>query len=337
MKAAVIEERERIKIKELPAPDLRAHEVLIKVKACGVCGTDIHIYKGEFPVKYPIVPGHEFSGIVEEVGEEVRSVRPGDRVTVDPNISCGKCYYCRTGRANFCENWQALGVTLPGGYAEYVKAPEGNVYKVPEGLTFEEAAFAEPVSCVVHGLKRARVRLGDTVAIFGLGPIGLIHLQLVKKLGATLVVGIDLIEDKLRLGERLGADHVVDASREDVVEEVKKVTGGRGVDLAIEASGNLKAFQQALRCLDYGGRLLVFGVAPQSSVVQVAPFEIYRREVSVLGSFINPYTTKCALDVIASGSVNIKALISKVYRLEEVSAAFKSVEEGRAVKVMLRP
>lgn len=337
VKAIVIEGRDKLSLKELPRPSIGSNEVLIRVKYCGICGTDLHIFKGEFPVKYPLVPGHEFSGVVEEVGEGVTSLRPGDKVTVDPNISCGKCYYCRTGRANFCEYWKAIGINLPGAYAEYVKAPEPNVYKLPEGVELQEAAFTEPLSCVLHGLKRIEVRLGSSVAIFGLGPIGLLHLQMVKRMGASLVIGVDLIEEKIELAEKLGADYVINPSKEDAAERIKELTKGRGVDIAIEASGSLKAFQDALRSLDYSGKLLVFGVAPQRALVNLSPFQLYRRELSIIGSFINPYTTKLALKVLSTGMVNVKPLITRVLNLEETDLGFELVKGGKVIKVLLKP
>ncbi len=323
VRALVIEAPYRCRVADVSEPAPGPGEVVIKVRACGVCGSDLHKYRGEIPVEYPVIPGHEISGVVVRVGEGVEELREGDWVAVDPNIACHSCSYCREGLVHFCEKWRAIGVHLPGGYAEYVKAPASNVYKLPSGLDFEAAAFAEPLACCLHGHDILGIKQGGEVAVFGLGPIGLLHVQLAKLSGSSLVVGVDLVEKKLRLAERLGADVVVNAAEEDSVRAVLEVTRGRGVGYVIEATGVPKVVEQCLRVLAPKGRLLVFGVCPQGAKIELEPFLVFRKELTILGSFINPHTTSRALRLLASGRVRVKELISHKLRLGDVEDFFK--------------
>ena len=326
-------------IVEQEAYEVRANEVLVRVGACGICGTDIHIFKGELPLKYPIVPGHEISGEVVEVGEEVQFFRKGDKVAVNPNLYCRKCYYCKRGLVHFCENWKAIGIHLPGGFAEYVKVPEFLLHKVPKTLSFEEAAFAEPIACCLHGIRRLEISPGDKVAVFGLGPIGLIHLQLAKMSGASLVIGIDLIEKKLKIAENLGADYTINASLKDPVKEIMNLTKRRGVDKVIEATGSPRVLEQTLKVADYCGKILVFGVAPPEARVSIAPYIIYRKEITIIGSFTNPFTTEDAVKLISSGVVKVKPLISHTIGLEDIVEYFNRIikRDKDIIKVLVKP
>ncbi|MCD6563700.1 MAG: zinc-dependent alcohol dehydrogenase family protein [Thermoproteales archaeon] len=338
MKAFIINKPYESEVGEYSLRDLKEDEVLVKVKACGICGTDIHIFKGEFPAKFPVIPGHEFSGVVEEVGENVTRFKKGDRVAVNPNIPCGKCYYCKRGLTHFCVNWNAIGIHLPGAYAEYAIVPEANLYSFPEYLEFEEAAFAEPVACVLHGQDLINISLGDTVVVYGLGPIGLLHLQLSMIRGASKVIGVDIVEKKLKIAEELGAEYVFNALEKDVPEEIKKVLG-RGADVAIEASGSIKAFEDAIKSVDYGGKVLVFGVAPENATAAVKPFNIYRREIEIIGSFTNPFTTGRAVKILASRKINVKKIISHRISLDEVQEYYKKImdRDKTILKVIVKP
>ena len=338
MRAAVIEKPFRLKTVEVETPAIKSeHEVLLRVYACGVCGTDIHIYEGTMPwAKLPLIPGHELSGVVVEVGEAVSNLKLGDKVAVDPNITCGICRYCRRGRRNLCPNLEAIGVTTNGGFAEYIIAPVSQLYKVPKGLSLEEAAFAEPVSCCVHGFTRLSIQPGDDVLIVGAGPIGLIHLQLAKRCGAGKVIVAEVNEKRLKLASEFGADLTVNPSEERLSERVKQFLGGKGVEAAIDAAGGSAPLDLALSCLEPGGSLLVFGVASEKDLWRIKPYDVYKHELTIIGSFINPYEMGRALNLLASGAVDVRPLISHVIGLNDLEKALKR-EIPDALKVLVKP
>ena len=336
MKAALIRRPYSLDIVDVDVPSVKPGEALVKVHACGVCGTDIHIYEGVMPwARLPLIPGHEFSGVVVEVGEAVSSLEPGDKVAVDPNITCGVCRYCRRGRRNLCPNLEAIGVTTSGGFAEYVVAPASQLYKVPKGLSLEEAAFAEPVSCCVHGFTRLSIQPGDDVLIIGAGPIGLIHLQLAKRCGAGKVVVAEVNEKRLKLASELGADLTVNPSEERLSERVRLFLS-KGVEAAIDAAGGSAPLDLALSCLEPGGRLLVFGVASEKDIWKIKPYDLCKRELTIIGSFINPYEMDGALNLLASGAVDVKPLISHVIGLDSLEKALKR-ELPNALKILVKP
>ncbi|HDJ89726.1 MAG TPA: alcohol dehydrogenase [Thermoprotei archaeon] len=339
MKAAIISGKNVIKVKDIDIPKPGIGEVIVKVGFCGICGTDIHIFDGEFPVKFPVIPGHEFSGEVVEIGRGVEGINIGDRVAVNPNIYCKKCFYCKNGMIHFCKNWKAIGIHRPGAYSEYVAVPEENIHLIPSKLSLEEAAFAEPVACCLHGMDKLNIRYGDTVVIFGLGPIGLIHLQLAVNSGASKIIGVDLIETRIKMAEKLGADLVLNASKENVMKIILEETGGRGVDKIIEATGNPKVFKQAVDLLDYGGKILVFGVSPVGKTIDIEPFKIYRKELNIVGSFTNPFTTQRAIKILASGKIDVKTLITNIIGLNEVKEYFMKIKnrEKGIIKVLINP
>ena len=340
MRAAVLYNIRDLRLEDVPTPEFSTDEVLIKVNATGVCGTDIHIYRGEWKTSMPIILGHEFSGVIVETGRDVKNLKIGDPVVAEPNILCGSCYFCRMSERNyFCENLKATGVTINGAFAEYVKTKAENVYKVTEGFNLDEAALIEPLACCVRGIDQAKVRTGDTVAIVGAGPIGLILLQLVKLAGASMVIQTDMEDARLKLARNLGADHTINVAEEDPVEDIKRLTGGYGVDVAIEAVGSPKAITQAMKATRRGGRLNIFGVSPEDAVWEVKPFELYEKELTITTSYRSPFTFQRAVKIALSGKVKLKPLISHIFRLEEIHRAFEVAEkrlEG-AVKVLVKP
>jgi len=242
-------------------------------------------------------------------------------------------------RNYFCENLEATGVTVNGAFAEYVKVVASNVYKLPKGYNLDEAALIEPLACCVRGIDQAKIKVGDTVAIIGAGPVGLILLQLALQSGASMVIQTDMEDSRLSLAKDLGADHTINVTRADPVESIKELTGGYGVDVAIEAVGKPEAITQAMRATRRGGRLVIFGVSPEDAVWKVRPFELYDKELTIKTSYRSPYTFQRAVKIAVSGLVRLKPLISHIFRLDDIHRAFEVAEkrlEG-AVKVLVKP
>lgn len=328
MKAVCFERPYHVAVVEVPTPAVGPEDVLIRVEAAGVCGTDLHLYVGEFDPKYPLVPGHEFSGVVVEVGGSVTRFKPGDRVSVDPNLYCDHCHYCRRELQNHCENWEAIGVTRAGGFAEYVVAPEQSVYSIGD-LSFAEGAFIEPLACVVYGQQRARIRLGDTILIVGAGPIGLLHLQLAKRAGASQVTVMDLKEERLKLAHSMGADHIVASGSGEAAAKLLREISPYGFDLVIDATGVPAVVENALTYVAKGGKLLIFGVCPNDSVIRVNPYEIFRRDLEIIGSFAVRKSFQAACDLLQAGALDVKPLIGATVNLDDFPAALELMRQGQ--------
>jgi len=327
MKALVIDEPGKAGVKEIQRPAPKAGEVLIRVASCGVCGTDVHIFKGEYDGSYPIVPGHEFSGTVVERGPGVVGLEDGDRVCVEPNLACGICPACLSNRENFCESWQAVGVTRAGGMAEYVAVPESAVFKIGS-LPFETAAFVEPLSCVLHGVERAGVAAGDRALVLGAGPIGLLLMRSVQAAGASEVTVAERNPVRLRFAEKAGAASVSpDAD-----------SAGGNFDLVVDATGNPAVWGAALRYARKGGRILLFGVPPKGSQVQFDAFSIFRGGLSIFSSFTSVRNTFQAIRMLEAGRIRVDDLVSHRLPLGEFPDAVKLLASGGDVmKVMMVP
>lgn len=329
MRAVVIEKPGKVGLDEVPDPVPGPAELLVRVGACGVCGTDLHIAAGEFPpTPYPIVPGHEFAGTVEAVGDDAPGGwSVGDRVAVDPSLYCGRCRQCRRGRGNLCENWGATGDTVDGAFAELVAVPAAVAYPLPDHLSMAQGALVEPVSCAVHGLRRLGVEAGERVLVVGAGTMGLIMAQLLTASGARVSV-VDRAEHKLGLASELGAV------------EVATSVGGlarAGFDAAVDATGVPAAIADAFGALDRGGRLEIFGVADSDAVLELSPFRIYNDEITLVGSMavLNSYGE--ALQLVADGVIASERLVSHTLGLEGFDEALELVRSGRATKVQILP
>jgi 2-desacetyl-2-hydroxyethyl bacteriochlorophyllide A dehydrogenase len=338
MKAAVTHSTRNLTIETVPVPDIKENEVLIQVKACGICGTDPHIYNGHFPAPLPLIQGHEFSGVVAKVGSSVTSVRVGDRVTADINISCGNCYYCRTGQKLFCEKITQLGVHINGAFAEYVKAPESNVYQLPEGMSFEEGAYVEPLACVIRGQERANIQMGDTVAIIGAGPMGLAHAIMAKMNGASKVIISEMNKARLQRAKDLGIDFVIDASEKDPVQEVRGLTEGRGADVVFEVVGAIPTYHQALEMVRKGGTLVAYGAAPADKVMNIKPFDIFSKELTIVGSYAGTYGTWVkAIELISSKRFKPHDIISKIIPLAQLDEGINEADKNKdTIKIIVR-
>jgi len=314
---------------ELPVPQPGENEVLIKVMASGICGTDIHILRGEYMGDYPVIPGHEFSGIVEQVGRNVTRFQPGDRVAVEPNIACDNCYNCLHNRHNFCLNWQAVGVTRPGGMAQVVTTPEKAVFAIGD-LPYEYGAFMEPLSCVLHGAERAQVRMADRVAILGAGPIGILLLQIVRLQGAAHVTVVEKNPSRLEFARTCGADvclpNVDDLERDRY-------------DVVIDATGFIPIMARSIEFARPGGTLLLFGVPPAGKQMAVEAFQIFRKGLTILSSFTSVRNSYQAVTLLQAGTVDVSGLISHRLPLGEFRRGVELIERGleSVKKVLILP
>jgi 2-desacetyl-2-hydroxyethyl bacteriochlorophyllide A dehydrogenase len=334
VKAAYYEAPHELSVREAPDPEPGVDEVLIRVAACGICGTDQHIYDGDFGGPFPLIGGHELVGEIVEAGGEVVERKVGERVAVNPNVFCGSCFYCQRGQVNHCLRWSAIGVTRDGGFADYVVAPEANVYSIGE-LDFETAAFIEPLSCVVYGLKRVRVPIGANALIYGAGPIGLLMLQLVAHGGAGSVAVVDVKQEKLELAPRLGASHAVLAgdSAADTLREISPL----GFDVVIDCTGVPAVVEHMFAHARNEGKLLFFGVNPSEARVAVSPYDVYRKDLEIYGSFALRYTFHDAIALIDSGAVDVKPLLSNRFPIERFPEALDLAGSGEALKVQIQP
>ncbi len=340
MKRSVFYGVNDIRIENAARPSVKKNEILVEVKACGVCGTDVHIYHGErgsAEVTPPIVLGHEFSGIVVEIGEEVNNFKVGDKVTVDPNIYCGRCAYCRNGKKQLCESLHAIGVNQDGGFQEYCVVPQTQAFLLEEFVSFEEGAMAEPVACCLHGIERSEIKEGDTVCVIGGGAIGLIMVQLAKLKGASKVILSEPVEMRRRIGLQVGADAVVDPASGNLKEQIKKVIGEDYVDVVIECVGRLAATRQAFEIAGKGAGILLFSVPETGAEFPLPLFDIYQKELKISGSFINPDTHLRAVKLINSRKLQIAPIITHKYCLEEVNRAIQMQMSNDSIKVLIVP
>ena len=333
MRAVVIERPHQWQVTDVPDPTPQDDEVIVSVSACGVCGTDLHIFEGDFPSNLPLIPGHEFAGEVVEVGRKVRSVKVGDFVAVHPNKPCLLCDFCREGNEHLCENLQAYGVHIPGGFAQFVAVKETNVYKA-EGLTPLQAAWAEPLSCCLHGLNKVGVKSGEKALVIGCGPIGLLFVQLLLVHGASEVVAVDLSKERLSVAKQMGASVTL---QPDEFASSHKDIAPNGFALVVEASGNPKAVELGLKVVRAGGRFLQFGVCPTEATVNFSPFAIYRKEITIVGSFSLGKEMPQALNLLVSGRVKVDVLTTHQMGLDGFGEAVKLMQEAKSLKVQLLP
>jgi threonine dehydrogenase-like Zn-dependent dehydrogenase len=327
MKAAVVEKPNVLKIKQVPVPEIADEEVLIRVKYTGICGTDWSIYTGRYSAdRLPMIPGHEFSGTVAQVGKKAKGVKEGDRVTADINMSCGICFYCRKGQKLMCRDFRQLGIHMDGTYAEYVKAPYEQVHKLPDGLDFLAGAFIEPVSCVIHSSKAARITHGSSVAILGAG-LGVLHGALARLRGAAPVIVIARNPKKLAIAREMGADLTVNVNEvKDPVAEVKRLTEGRGADYVVEAVGTPQTYEQAFEMVRPGGTVVAFGICAGDDTIKVRPFDLVLGEKNVASSCagVGPDWPD-AIALLANGHIKPQALFSMIVPVEELEAALKEL------------
>ena len=330
MRAIVLDHPGSYRVAELPDPAPGPGQIVVKVDCCGICGTDVHIMDGEFPpTPYPITPGHEFAGTVAAVGRDVSTDLPvGTRIAVDPCLYCGYCRRCRAGQDNLCENWAAIGDTVAGAFAEYVAVPAVNAHRLPDGTDGQLGAMVEPLACAVHGLRRLGPVFGDTVLLTGAGTMGLLLLQLLVHAGAGPVTVVDRISDRLAVARKLGAARI--ASGLDDLD-------GERFEIAVDATGVPAVIDGATRLLDRGGRLLVFGVSPADASISLSPFRVYNDEVTVTGSMAILRSFAPAVELIVSGVVDPRPLLSEPLTLGDFGEALRRVRAGEGIKWHIRP
>jgi len=334
MLAAVLHQAKDVRVAEVTDPKPAADEVLIRIRACGVCGTDNSLYKGEYPANYPVVIGHEFAGDVVAVGDAVRGLAAGERVTVDPNRVCHACPYCQSGNEHLCEALSSMGVHRDGADAELCVMPATNVYRIPSSLSYEEAAFTEPLACAVHGVDLAGVRLGDTVLVVGGGPMGNLITQCAAHAGAAAIVVSEPIALRRELAGAHGATHLIDPTRQEVGQELKKIRR-IGADVVFEVAGSSAAQAACIPLARKGGTVMFFGVSPQDRLIQVNPFVINENELRVLGSFNNQFATARAVELLAGGVVRVQKLISHRLALKDYLEVFRLFGGKDTMKLMV--
>ncbi len=331
MKTTVLTKKRKIVVGKTETPRPKSEEVLIQTKAVGICGTDLSIYKGEFPqIKLPMVMGHEAAGLIVKLGSSVDSFEKGERVVVDPGLSCGKCWFCRRGSYYQCENLRIIGVDADkGAFAEYFTAPALNCYRLSQDISWEEAALVDTLACPLHSMNLLSGEWGEVVAVLGPGPGGLCFLQLAKLRGAGKVILTGTRSERLSLGKKLGADVTINIKEENnVVEKIHKQTNGRGVDLSIVACGVSQAVRDAISMTRRGGRIMIYGVFVKP--VDMIDIEaIMMKELTIYGSAGASWAYDAAISLISSKRVKVKPMITHRFKLEDLEEGLKIVEERK--------
>ena len=340
MRAVIIDAPTNIRVGDVPEPTPRSDELLIRVEACAICGTDLHIIDGESPLaRYPVVPGHEFAGEVVALGSDVAQnngnggmdITVGSRVAIDPNLYCGHCDFCRTGHENLCLYYSALGVTTNGGIAQYVAVPMRTAYMLPSSVSMREAALIEPASCAVHAMHSLNPRSGDTYLIVGAGTMGLLLLQLARHGGASRVVVVDVNTQRLESAEQLGATCTYSDIQQALADEPL------GFNCVIDATGVPVVIENAFMAVKRGGKFMIFGVASHEARISLSPFRIYNDEITIIGSMAVLFSFQAALDLISSGVINTQALLTAALPLQDFSIALEMVRQGRGIKTQILP
>ena len=330
MQALLYKHPKNISLINLPSPDPGPDEVLIKTAYCGICGTDLHIIMDQSPAAAEVIPGHEFSGTVIKFGSKVNNLQKGDRVSVDPNTHCGRCLPCRQGKINFCKNLKPIGVFQNGAMAEYCKAPASHVYKLPDNIPLILGALTEPVSCITHGWQRLLpLPENPSVCILGSGLIGTLWGLYLREQSINNLLYIEPKEKRRLAAQQFGFKVLPPV---DLLKN--KNHAGTGFDIIIDCSGNPAAIEDAISRLNDQGKFLLFGVCSQDSKISVSPFQIFRKELTILGSFINPHSFAPALDFMETISNTIDKLDIKLFSLNEYEDAFHAARSGDYLKVM---
>lgn len=339
MRVASLTDVGEMDVEERTRPEPGPTDVIVRVGACGVCSTDLHMYHGSYAVDFPVVLGHESAGTVADVGEDVTNFESGDRVAVNPAVPCNDCSYCKRGETNLCDNATALGGAgdeiLDGSFAEYVRVPAGNVEHVGD-LPFEQAALAEPLGCCLHAADRSGVAQGDSVAIIGAGPIGLLMLQTLRNRGASPIVVSELDPTRRELAAEMGADIVIDPSEGDPVEIIREEVGE--VDVGVEVVGLVPTIQQAYDVTAKGGNTLIVGVPKQDATMEIEPFDLYYNDLDLRGTFaLTRESFERAVSLLKQGRIDADTIVTEEIGLEDIPTAFERMENNEGLKKVVVP
>ena len=327
MRAAVVRAPRQLRIEDVDEPKVGNHDVLVRIRATAICGTDVEIIKGKGGAKFPVIPGHEFAGVIERVGPQVTVFKPGDRVVGNPAIFCGKCFWCRKGLQNLCVYGGLMGRERDGAFAEYASIPESNVFKLPDEVSFEEATIITTLTTVLHSNRLINIFPESSVAIVGSGFVGLLHVQLAKLRGARPIIAITRSKWKLELAEKLGADVTIRAGDKNLLSKVKEITGDIGVDLAIEAVGDPTTLSRCVELVRPGGKVLFFGISSdKAGDLNLFPF--YYKQLSILGSKANlTEDWEPSIQMVATGKIDVKQLITQEIPFEELQKGLEMFED----------
>ena len=337
MKTARFISPRTIKIQEEEKPIPNADEILIEVKSAGICGTDLHIFDGTNTglVKPGTVLGHEFAGIIVEIGKKVKGFEKGERVAVEPNLYCGHCYYCRTARKHFCENWSAIGLSRDGGFQEYCAIPASAAYTFPETIDFQTAALFEPLSCVLHGLERSKLKAGESVLLQGAGGIGQLFLKVLSQMGLSNIIVSDIDTEKLAQAKSNGATHIINVKQKNLTQDVQEVTDGYGVNVMIDAAGLTSTIADAMTLVENAGRVLIFGVPNETQKAEIIPYQIYKKEIEIIGSYTNPYSNEASIKLLQK--LSIKDIVTHTIPLENlVEQGIEAIGKNGVLKVQVK-
>ena len=341
MRAQVLTRPYHYEFSEVPVPEISDDEVLVKVKYCGICGSDWGSYTGKYADEVACIPlttGHEVFGTIEELGKNAEGLSVGDRVTYDICLPCGTCYHCRIGEPLLCTSFKQIGIHTNGGFAEYVKVPWKNIYKVPDEVSDEEAAFVEPLTACLNASHKMNCQIGRSVVIIGAG-LGIMHAQLAKLRGAAPIIMIDGNQERLNLAKEVVADYVINIHDEDPVEAVMRLTNGEGADYVLEAVGHHSTYEQAFKMLRKGGKLESFGICAEDDLAQFAPVEFVLSEKKISGSCAGiGYDWADALNLLKYKRVNPMPLISAVVPLEQLEETVNEIQKNKKlIKVLVSP
>ncbi|MBC7870386.1 MAG: zinc-dependent alcohol dehydrogenase family protein [Chitinophagaceae bacterium] len=334
MKAIVFPHPETISLEQVNDPTPAADEIVVQVARSGICGTDLHIYGNEYMSDFPLIPGHEFGGKIVEIGSAVKGYSIGERVAVDPNLYCGHCDFCRNEQSNHCANWQGIGITRSGGFAEYVTVPARAAYRLPDALNDKQAAFIEPLACVVYALKRLHIRPADRVLLMGSGPMGLLLIQALRAGNASQLVVVDKKPQRLELAKQLGANQTVIAHADQDAE--LKALAPHGFDIVIDATGVPAVIEGAIRHLKVHGQFLQFGVTANNAKITLNPYDIFRNDWTIIGSFALCYTFLPAIAWLENGVIDVEPLVSHTVPLGDFAQLFHQFKAGETLKVHLQ-
>ena len=339
MKTATLTDANQVEIDEKERPEFGPNDLLVKINACGVCTTDLHMYSGNLTIDYPMVPGHESAGEVVSVGENVNKYQEGDRVAINPSVPCNECRTCKSGRENLCHDLTSIGGAakniIDGAFAEYAAVPIGNVEDIGD-LDYRTASFAEPLGCVINGIDQVDLTSGETVVVVGGGFIGQLIVQTLRTSGAGTIVLSEPVAERREIGLEVGADHAIDPTEEDPTEAVSALIGD--VDIAIEAVGFPETIQQAHSLTGPGGRTLVFGVPPEDATIELSPFDLFFEEREVVGSYsLTPNTFARAVTLLQNGRIDVDTLVTDEFGLDGLETAFEQMEAREGLKKVVYP